>query len=55
MHVLEPYMETSHMLRTSITDLQQYYSASLSCYATAGKHEVYLLLTCDATGDIRPR
>jgi hypothetical protein len=34
----EPSMETSHMLRTSITDRQQYYSASHRCYATAGKH-----------------
>jgi hypothetical protein len=31
-------METSHMLRTSITYPQQYCSASLHCYATARKH-----------------
>jgi hypothetical protein len=40
------------MLRTLITDPQQYYSASLRCYATAGKHEAHLPLTCDAVGEI---
>jgi hypothetical protein len=43
----EPSMETSHMLRTLITDPQQYYSESLRCYATAGKHVAHLPLTCD--------
>jgi hypothetical protein len=50
-----PSMKTSHMLWTSITDPQQYYSTRLRRYATAGKHEVQLPLTCDATGEIRPR
>jgi hypothetical protein len=27
-------IESSHILQTSITDLQQYYSASVRCYAT---------------------
>jgi hypothetical protein len=48
----EPSMETSHMLRTLITDPQQYYSLSLRCYATADK---YLPLTCDVAGEMRPR
>jgi hypothetical protein len=48
-------METSHMLRTLITDPQQYYSASIRCYAAAGKHVVHLPLTCDVEGEIWPR
>jgi hypothetical protein len=51
----EPSMETSQMLPTSMTDPQQYYSASLRCSATAGKHEAHLSLTCDETGEIQPR
>jgi hypothetical protein len=30
----EPSMEPSHILRTSITDTQQYWNASVCCYAT---------------------
>jgi hypothetical protein len=45
-------METSHMLRTLITDPQQYYSASLHCYEAAGKHVAHLPLTGDVTGKI---
>jgi hypothetical protein len=44
--IWEPSMETSHMLRTLITDPQQYYSASLRCCATAGKHVTHLPLAC---------
>jgi hypothetical protein len=40
----EPSMEIPHMLRTLITDPQQYYSSSLRCYATAGKHVGHLRL-----------
>jgi hypothetical protein len=46
-------METSHMLRTLITDPQQYYSASLRCYATAGKYMTHLPLTCDVAEEMR--
>jgi hypothetical protein len=45
-------METYHMLQTSITDPQQYYPASVHCYATADKHEAHLPLTCDVTGEM---
>jgi hypothetical protein len=48
-------METPHMLRTLITDPQQYYSAILRCYAAAGKHVAQLPLTCEVAGEIRPR
>jgi hypothetical protein len=51
----EPSMETFHMLRTLITDPQQYYSASIRCYATAGKHVAHLLLTCGVAGETWPR
>jgi hypothetical protein len=40
-------MESSYMLRTLITDAQQYYSASLRCYATSGKLVAHLSFTCD--------
>jgi hypothetical protein len=46
-------METTQMLQTSITDPQQYHSASLRCYATASKQEAHLPLTSDLTGDIQ--
>jgi hypothetical protein len=48
--VWEPCREASHMLRVSITDPQQYYSAGLRCYDTATVSHVltvprvYLLL-----------
>jgi hypothetical protein len=45
----EPSMESSRMLRTLITDPQQYYSAILRCYAAPGKHEAHLSHTCDVT------
>jgi hypothetical protein len=50
-----PSMETSHMLRTLITGPQQYYSACLRCYATAGKYAARLPLTCDVVGETWPR
>jgi hypothetical protein len=53
--VWESSMETSHMLRTLTTDPQQYYSASLRCYATASKHEAHLPLACDVTGEVQLR
>jgi hypothetical protein len=41
--VRDSYVRAFHenfpMFRTSITDLQQYYSARLHCFATAGKHK----------------
>jgi hypothetical protein len=46
-------MENSHMLRTSTSDLQQYYSASIRCYATAGKHVAHLSHTCYVAGVMR--
>jgi hypothetical protein len=49
----EPSMETSQMLWTSITDQQQYYSETLRRYATAGKHEAHLSLTCSMTGKVQ--
>jgi hypothetical protein len=41
-------------LQTLLTDSQQYYSASLRCYATVGKHVAHLPLTCDGAGEMRP-
>jgi hypothetical protein len=49
------FHRNSHMLWTLRIDPQQYYFASLRCYATAGKHVAHLPLTCDVAGEMRPR